>query len=154
MSLIRNLDVHQAPSFAPFEQVNVLSTADIRHRVIRAIKTSRNWTKPGAIRVRTLATIKLSPRDHPDEIGFYSRMKPEVVAGGKYVIAENQGQIEVFSVCDSKRLWSGPEPGEPVYCHSFGSEIQEGGSALIVAAAYVNYSTGKRYENNHTSLFL
>lgn len=148
MSFIRNLGIHQAPSFAPFERVHALSTADIRRRVICAIRISQNWTNPGAIRARTLATLHLSPRDNPDEIGFFSRMKPEVVPGGNYVVAENQGRIELFSVCDSKRVWFGPTPGGPLYCHSFGSDIQKDGNVLVIAAAYVNHSTGKRCGNS------
>lgn len=145
MSLIRNLDVHQAPTFAPYERLEVLSTNVIRNRVIRAVKTSLYSVKPESARIRTIATFTLPQRALPDGLKFFSRMKPEVVAGGKYVIVENQGQIELWSIQDSERIWTSPGPGEPLYCHSFGSEIQQDGNILTIAAAYVDYLSGKRY---------
>lgn len=141
---LQNLDINQTPRFAPFEQLEALSTEEIRERVIRAIRTSRNWAAPTILSITTLATLHLSPRVLPDRITFPTRLKPEIVAGGEYIITENKGYIELWSIRASERLWASPTPGGSLFCHSFVSELQQHGEILAVAAAYVNLTTGKR----------
>lgn len=123
----------------------MLTTKDIRARVIRAVKLSEAWATPNVIRIETVANFSLEQRVLPDGVRFFSRMKPEVVTGGKFIIVENQGRIELLSVSKLKRVWFGPDTEkETLYCHSFGSELQQNGSVLVIAAAYVNYCDGKR----------
>lgn len=142
---LKNLDIDQAPCFAPYEWLGDLSTEVIRRKVIQAIRTSEKWAKPEALRVSDLATLKLTPRMLPYRISCPNRLKPEVVAGGEFVIIENQGQLELWSTLFSEKLWVSLTPGEPLFCHSFGSELQHGGEVLVIAAVYVDYLSGKRY---------
>lgn len=81
----------------------------------------------------------------PIRASFPSRLKPEVVASREYVIIENQGQRELWSVRTSEKLWVSLPSGQPFFCHSFGSKLQKHGEVLVIAAVYVDYLSGKRY---------
>lgn len=145
LSLFAGLDIAHAPHFAPHEQVDLLPTTNVKSRVIRALRTPLIWTRARTPRIVDIATLYIKPRVFADGPGFFSRTKPQFVAGGEYILVENYGQLELWGIRPTKRLWITPPPSESFHCHSFASELQQDGEALIIASTYALYSGGRLY---------
>lgn len=102
-------------------------------------------SSPDALRTKEIATFNLPSRIITNCAVFVNRLKPQIIPGGSFILLERQGQLEIWEVRTSRRIWIGPEHSDYGPCYSFGAELQEGGKKLFAAVTRRNLGNGRKY---------
>ena len=105
LQLLRRLDVIEAPDLPPGEQIRCLTALDLRRKVIGAVKASYDWRNKGHISVSRSAELRVRPAD---EVDPDKGVKPRLLPGGREVLMENCGRLELWSMVSKERLWASP----------------------------------------------
>ena len=135
-NLLRRLPVSQTPDLPPHVRLESISTEDLRLLVIRAVRSYRNWLRGPKLRATREYQIRIT-RNNESET--YERVDPRLLPGGQYLVINNSGRLEIWSVPYRRRLWAayeGPRENQDVI--SFDCELNEEAGSIMVAAVYVN----------------
>lgn len=118
-----------------------MSAHTLRAKLARALQLDYGWRTAGALRAYRRMTANVKPRIMPDafQADAFGRVEPLILPGGEYVLIENRGQLELWSVDPVTCLWVAPLPSfGRLDCTAFEFELQQHGSELVVAAAYID----------------
>ncbi|KAH8108855.1 hypothetical protein DFH11DRAFT_1516248 [Phellopilus nigrolimitatus] len=132
ISLLRNLDIDQAPAIPSYLRLESLSTKELKKTVIKAIRTSDTWHSHETLRVSQVMELRINTADPADLDGIDPRLLP----GGQHVLLERRGQLELWSTNSRELVWTAPADSENHGCISFDFELVEDGKTLMVAGVF------------------
>ena len=141
VSLLNNLDITQAPELLSHETIESVSTTDLRTKVLRAAHLDHSWRVETNLTAKETAAVVVKPRLMPDEYeeDATGRLEPQILPGGRFVLIENRGRLELWSVDPAACVWIAPYPREGrLDCISFAFDLQNNDTELVIAAAFID----------------
>lgn len=145
MALIQDLDINQAPDISSHRLPDSFSTEELYRTAITAVRSSRAWRTPGALRFGQDVALRVDPREliaddlegpQPSE-----RIDPRLLPGGRHALLENHGRLELWSLFPRARMWMA-HPSREADCIAFDFDVVDAGNALMIAALFLNVETG------------
>ncbi|THH10694.1 hypothetical protein EW145_g1143 [Phellinidium pouzarii] len=132
LSLIQSLDVEQAPDLPPNQPLESLSSSDLKGKVIRAKRSYHRWNTEGCRISKQIELHVDVPLDATP-----SRLDPRLLPGGREVLVENGGRLELWSLVSHERLWTAPHNEGHCECLSFDFELAQDSAILNIAGIFV-----------------
>ena len=117
---------------------------ELHKRTITAVRNSRAWRTPGALRFEQEISLSIDPLTLVGEdggTGGFERIDPRLLPGGRHALLENHGRLELWSLVPRARMWTAA-PSREADCIAFDFEVIEGGDAMMIAALFLNVATG------------
>ncbi|THH02967.1 hypothetical protein EW145_g6647 [Phellinidium pouzarii] len=141
------IQIGRAPDVTRSQLIETLSTAELRSKAIRAVRIAHSWRTLGALHVTEESVLHVGTRtldiDRDANTNHSTWVEPYILSNCKYVLLDNRGQLELWSMVSRRRIWASPSSTENRRdCFSFNFELQEDGDVLVVAATFLNVAWG------------
>lgn len=99
-----------------------------------AIGAAHNWCTEGCLKITRRVELQVGlPEDGDPDKG----VKPRLLPGGREVLMENYGRLELWSLLSKERLWVSPEYKDRD-CITFDFQLSDDGKAVNIADVFVD----------------
>lgn len=133
-SLLNRLEDDQAPDLPPHISPESLSAQNLQFTVLSGVRGKLLWEKaPKLARIEELHLQDTSIEADPSR-----RVDARLLPGGKYVLIDNCGALELWSLASKRRLWTASTHELRDDCVSFDFEVVDGGTRLMVATVLLS----------------
>ena len=124
---LQNLDVDEAPNVPPHVLLGDLSGLRLKEIVLDAKQRKQAWTTGGEVHLEHIELFRIPSSE-------WGRINPRLLPGGKHVLLDYRGQLELWSVESKARLWRAPAAQQHHVCVAFDFDLAERGEKLNFAA--------------------
>ena len=134
LSYLFRLGIEHTPNIPPSVPLSLLSSEELRKRIVFAHVLHKQWTTPSLSHDLLVTSIDV-PQTLEDVNNF---VKPQMLPGRTEVLAVSEGRLGLWALKNEQCLWK-VEPFSPqTCCLGFTFELLYEGTMLIVATIDVD----------------
>lgn len=137
--MLQSLDINEAPNLPPFMSADMLSHTDLEHIVVSAVSRERARQSSGPIHPTGLTELQvgLINKEPTGVEEFLPRLDPRLLPGGKYVLLDDNGTLQLWSVEGKEHIWTA-DFDRDVTCMAFDSEVVDEGQTVMIGGMFID----------------